>query len=36
MPFVIIYLFIYLFLNLNFLAKLSCLLLEDDGIRYHF
>ena len=26
----------FFFFNLNFLAKLSCLLLEDDDIRYHF
>ena len=28
------YLF-YLFFILNFLAKSSCLLLEDDDVRYH-
>ena len=25
----------YLFIIYNFLAKLSCLLLEDNDIRYH-
>ena len=25
----------YFFIFFNFLAKLSCLLLEDDDIRYH-
>ena len=28
-------LFVYLFIIYNFLAKLSCLLLEDNDIRYH-
>ena len=27
--------FYFLFFYLNFLAKLSCLLLEDDDIRYY-
>ena len=31
------YLYIYMYIYfIIFLAKLSCLLLEDDNIRYHF
>ena len=36
MTHVFYYLYIYIYIIIIFLAKLSCLLLEDDTIRYHF